>query len=84
MNLGRVDLRAGKQEIRWGRADAYNPTDNLIPYDYLDTFAAERMAVPALKGDIYTGAALFGGPRDGYLGQFREDGHLTVQLRYAF
>ena len=59
MKLGKVDLRAGKQEIRWGRADGFNPTDNLIPYDYLDTFADERLAVPALKGDIYVGNAHF-------------------------
>lgn len=51
--LGRVDLRVGKQQIRWGRADGFNPTDNLIPYDYLDTFSDVRVAVPALKTDIY-------------------------------
>jgi hypothetical protein len=30
------------------------------------------------------GATLFGGPRDAYLGQFRDNGHLTMQLRYTF
>ena len=59
MSLGRLDLRAGTQEIRWGRADGFNPTDNLIPYDYLDTFDAERLAVPALKGDFYVGGTRF-------------------------
>jgi hypothetical protein len=59
VKLGRVDLRAGKQEIRWGRADGFNPTDNLIPYDYLDTFADERVAAPALKADAYAGKAKF-------------------------
>jgi hypothetical protein len=57
LKLGRVDLRAGKQQIRWGRADGYNPTDNLLPYDYLDTFNDERLAVPALKADAYLGKA---------------------------
>ena len=59
MKLGRVDLRAGKQEIRWGRADGFNPADNIIPYDYLDTFADQRSAVPALKADAYVGKARF-------------------------
>jgi len=39
-------MSARKQTIRWGRADAFNPTDNLIPYDYLDTFADVRLSVP--------------------------------------
>ncbi len=30
------------------------------------------------------GATIFGGPRDGYLGQFRESSHLNLQLRYSF
>ena len=59
VKLGRVDLRMGQQQIRWGRADGWNPTDNLIPYDYLNTFADERIAVPALKADAYAGRARF-------------------------
>jgi hypothetical protein len=55
--LGRLDLRAGKQEIRWGRADGFNPTDNLIPYEYIYTFSDQRIAVPALKADVYLGRA---------------------------
>ena len=31
-----VDVTIGKQFFAWGTADAYNPTDNLNPYDYLD------------------------------------------------
>jgi hypothetical protein len=57
MKLGRIDLRAGKQEIRWGRADGFNPTDNLIPYDYLSTFDDSRLGVTALKADAYLGQA---------------------------
>jgi hypothetical protein len=49
----------GKQQIRWGRADGFNPTDNIIPYDYLDTFADERLAVPSLKADVYFGRTNF-------------------------
>jgi hypothetical protein len=59
MKLGRVDLRAGKQEIRWGRVDGFNPTDNLLPYDYLDTLSDNRLAVPALKADAYFGKTQF-------------------------
>jgi hypothetical protein len=31
--LGPIDLRLGKQIIVWGRADALNPTNNLMPFD---------------------------------------------------
>ena len=53
LRLNHLDLRLGKQTIRWGRADGFNPTDNLLPYDYVDTFSDERIAVPALKADAY-------------------------------
>lgn len=33
LHLGPVDLRAGHQIIVWGRADAFNPTNNLTPVD---------------------------------------------------
>lgn len=32
--LGPVDLRLGKQIVVWGRADAFNPTNNLTPIDF--------------------------------------------------
>ena len=32
--LGKFDLRVGKQISPWGRADGWNPTDNLTPADY--------------------------------------------------
>ena len=51
--LGRVDLRLGRQRIRWGRADGFNPTDNIVPYDYLATFDDERLPVNALKADTW-------------------------------
>lgn len=31
--LGPVDLRLGQQIIVWGRADAFNPTNNITPFD---------------------------------------------------
>lgn len=32
--LSKVQFRIGKQISPWGRADGWNPTDNLTPYDY--------------------------------------------------
>lgn len=32
--FGPVDLRLGQQIIVWGRADAFNPTNNLTPVDF--------------------------------------------------
>jgi hypothetical protein len=34
LTSGNTDLRIGKQIIVWGRADRFNPTDNLTPRDY--------------------------------------------------
>lgn len=34
LDIKQADLRIGKQNIAWGRADALNPTDNLTPQDY--------------------------------------------------
>ncbi len=34
LHLGRFDIRAGQQVVAWGRADAFNPTDNITPRDY--------------------------------------------------
>ena len=32
--FGAMDVRIGKQNIPWGRADGFNPTDNLTPKDF--------------------------------------------------
>lgn len=34
--LGPVDLRIGRQVLAWGRADGFNPTDNLTAWDFSD------------------------------------------------
>lgn len=34
VSLGPVDLKLGRQNIVWGRADGFNPTDNLTPRDF--------------------------------------------------
>jgi hypothetical protein len=33
---------------------------------------------------LKVGATLFGGPREGFLGQYRDSSHLNLQLRYTF
>jgi hypothetical protein len=38
----------------------------------------------ANKWRLRIGATLFGGPEDGYLGQFRDNSHLILQPRYSF
>jgi hypothetical protein len=40
-----VDLRIGKQVIPWGKADGFNPTDNLNPVDYSDILDTEDETV---------------------------------------
>ncbi len=39
--LGPLDLRFGRQIVVWGRADAYNPTDNVTPRDMAVRSAVE-------------------------------------------
>ena len=41
---GPLDVALGKQIYAWGTADAFNPTDNLNAYDYLDPFDRESLA----------------------------------------
>ena len=40
-----TDFTIGKQVFAWGKADGFNPTDNLNPYDYLDFLTAEKIGV---------------------------------------
>jgi len=39
---GPLEVTVGKQIFAWGTADAYNPTDRLNPYDYLDVNTTSR------------------------------------------
>ncbi len=49
-NFSNFDLRIGKQIFSWGKADAFNPTDNLNPRDYIDLFVEEeKIGVPAVN-----------------------------------
>ena len=42
---GPVEVTLGKQVYAWGTADAFNPTDNINPYDYLDVLDNEKLGV---------------------------------------
>src|SRR5436309_13106202 len=42
---GPLDVTVGKQIFAWGTADAFNPTDRLNPYDYLDVLDNEKLGV---------------------------------------
>ncbi len=55
--LGSLDLRVGKQQILWGRADGWNPTDNVTSFDYLDLIEYERLGVSAVRARQYFGSS---------------------------
>ena len=42
---GPVDVTLGKQIYAWGTADAYSPTDNINPSDYLDVLDNEKLGL---------------------------------------
>lgn len=41
LNLGKFDIRAGEQIVLWGRADGFNPTNNITPQDF-NVFSPEE------------------------------------------
>jgi hypothetical protein len=47
------DLRLGKQIITWGKADAFNPTDNVNPTDYSNLLDDEDIGVVAANYSYY-------------------------------
>jgi hypothetical protein len=53
-NRGPVTLEAGKQLIRWGKADILNPTDRFAPRDFLAVVDNDFLAVTAARA-IYEG-----------------------------
>lgn len=54
---GPVDVTLGKQIVAWGTADAYNPTDYVNPYDFLDVVDNEKLAVFAAVARVTAGAS---------------------------
>lgn len=50
------DLRVGQQRIAWGKALAFNPTDNLNPFNLENPLDfQERLPTPAIKASFYMG-----------------------------
>lgn len=51
-----VTIEAGKQFIRWGKADILNPTDRFAPRDYLSVADNDFLGVTAARVTIEAGA----------------------------
>lgn len=54
---GAVAASAGKQIFAWGTADAFNPTDNINAYDYLDVIDNEKLGAWSAALRLTTGPA---------------------------
>jgi hypothetical protein len=46
---GGFNIEAGKQFVRWGRADILNPTDRFAPRDFLTVFNNEFLGITAVR-----------------------------------
>jgi hypothetical protein len=52
---GGLTVEAGKQFVRWGKADILNPTDRFAPRDLLDVIDNEFLAVSAARATYERG-----------------------------
>ena len=60
LRVGRLDVRAGRQIIAWGRADGVNPTDTLSGHDLtllVPDDADRRLGATAVRASYYLGNA---------------------------
>lgn len=55
LSKGKLTAVAGKQFIRWGKADILNPTDRFAPKDYLTVTDPEFLAILATRVTYDTG-----------------------------
>ncbi|HUS06841.1 MAG TPA: hypothetical protein VMZ52_11115 [Bryobacteraceae bacterium] len=55
-NRGKVTAEAGKQLIRWGKADVLNPTDRFAPRDFLSVVDNDFLPVTAARVTYESGA----------------------------
>jgi len=53
---GPFTVDAGKQFIRWGKADILNPTDRFAPRDFLNVVDNDFIAVTGVRGALQHGA----------------------------
>lgn len=56
MHRGPVTFEAGKQPVRWGKADILNPLDRFAPRDFLNVVDTDYLNVPALRLTVEQGA----------------------------
>jgi len=56
---GPVTIDAGKQFIRWGKADVVTPTDRFAPRDFLDVIDTEFLPVAGVRAVAQAGADTF-------------------------
>ena len=56
---GPFTVDAGKQFIRWGKADILNPTDRFAPRDFINVVDTEFLAVTGVRGVAQHGADTF-------------------------
>ncbi len=52
---GPLDVTFGKQIFAWGTADAFNPTDNLNPHDFLDPIDNRKLGVYSAAAHLGAG-----------------------------
>jgi len=57
LRRGPFELSLGKQMFAWGTADAFNPTDRINPYDYLDVPDSEKLGVYSAAARLGAGPA---------------------------
>ncbi|MBI4575886.1 MAG: hypothetical protein HY722_06450 [Planctomycetes bacterium] len=55
LSTGPLEVTAGKRVFAWGKADAFNPTDNLNPRDATDLLDLQRIGVPSAAAEYYLG-----------------------------
>jgi hypothetical protein len=59
LRKGTVAVDAGRQFIRWGKADIFNPTDRLAPRDFLEVTDDEFLGVISVRMRYERGAHSF-------------------------
>lgn len=56
---GWLTVEAGRQFVRWGKADLLNPTDRFAPRDFMSVVTTEFLGVSALRATIEKGSNTF-------------------------
>ena len=55
LHKGGLTVEAGRQFVRWGKADILNPTDRFAPKDFLDVISSDFLGVTALRATYERG-----------------------------